>query len=189
MYCSILYAKKGVWRLWQVLQIELLFSLKGSRIYISQIGDHSSFEIQVSKINLSLLQCEIEALTLLIEEVSNTFPRLDGVGFLLPNLRDLHRSLKTSNVGWRWVPKALSFHIVSIGVFLPWRDLLEDMETSPQNLYPRKEKKSTLFFNFQSIRVLIKFFFFLFITTPMFFKKIPSIKPNKFVLGWSGLFF
>lgn len=62
------------------------------------IGEHSSFEIQVSKINLSFLHCEIEALTLLIEEVSNRFPWLDGGGFLLPNLRDLHSSPNTSKV-------------------------------------------------------------------------------------------
>ena len=81
-----------------MLKIELLFSLKGSRIYISQIGDHSSFKIQVSKINLSFLQCEIEALTLLIEEVSNRFPWLDGGGFLLPNFHDLHNSPNISKV-------------------------------------------------------------------------------------------
>lgn len=41
VYGSILYAK-GVERLWKALTIELLFSLKGSRIYISQISDRSA---------------------------------------------------------------------------------------------------------------------------------------------------
>lgn len=92
------------------------------------------------------MQCEIEALTLLIEEVSNRFPWLDGGEFLLPNLRDLHSSPNTSNHEVTGSPQALRLHVVSAGIFLPWRNLFKDLETSPRDLSPRKGKSLLLFF-------------------------------------------
>lgn len=52
-------------------------------------------------------------------------------------------------------PQALWWRVTSTGIFLPWRELFEDLETSPQDLSPRKGKRRILF-NLQSIRMLRK---------------------------------
>lgn len=80
MHSSSLYAK-GVERLWEMLNIELLFSLKGSKIYTPQIRDHSAPRLTEQKKSELFIGWNLNSKFVLIPQVRSRILYFDGSRF------------------------------------------------------------------------------------------------------------